>query len=133
MPVAMQMIKKLVMNLKQLQIVYGYMILNAPTEEARRFIELNLMTVNHCLEKLTALYYEMAGEAMPPNFTEVIEEVPIFINFVDAARYAFKVELHVIHLLNGLYMDVDECYRSSVQHCMVEHELNAMRLLYLIG
>lgn len=133
MPVAMQTIKKLIMNLRQLQITYGYLIQNAPTEEARRFMELNLMTVNHCLEKLTALYYEMTGESMPPNFTEVIEDVPIFVSFVDAARYAFRVELHVIHLMNGLYMDVDECYRQAVQNCLVEHQINAMRLLYLIG
>lgn len=133
MPMVNQTIRSLVMDLRTLQIVYGYMIQNAPTEEARRFVELNMMTVNHCLEKLEALYYEITGEMMPPNFTEVIEDVPIFVNFVDAARYAFRTELHVIHLMNGLHMDVEECYRHTVHHCMVEHELNAMRLLYLIG
>ncbi|PKM86001.1 MAG: hypothetical protein CVU87_13465 [Firmicutes bacterium HGW-Firmicutes-12] len=128
-----QTIKSLVMELKELVIVYGYMIQNAPTEEARRLVEMNLMTVRNCLEKLEALYYEITGEMLPPYYGEASEEVPVFVNFVDAARYAFKEETQVIRMMKDLHMGVDECYHSIIFGCIVEHQLNAMRMLYLIG
>lgn len=126
-------IKNLAMTLKELVVVYGYMIQNAPTEEARRMIEMNLMTVRNTLEKLEALYYEMSGEMLPPYYGEAAQEVPVFINFVDAARYAFKAETQVIRMLKDLYLGIEECYRDTIFSCIIEHQLNAMRLLYLIG
>lgn len=125
-------IRGLLIELMELEVVYGYMIQNAPTEEARRIVELNRMTVTKTMTKLTELYYEMNGEIMPP-LGEVIEEVPEFADFVAAGNYAFKEETQVIHLLKELHNAIEPCYHMVVFDRIVEHQLNAMRILYLIG
>lgn len=128
-----QTIKNLVMQLKELLVVYGYMIQNAPTEEARRIVEINLMTVRTCLEKPEELYYNMTGETLPPYYGEAAEAVPVFTNFVEAGRYAFRQETQVVRMFKDLYLSADSCYHDAIFNCMVEHQLNAMRMLYLIG
>ncbi|MCR4441288.1 MAG: hypothetical protein QHH10_03630 [Peptococcaceae bacterium] len=125
-------VKSLVMELTELEVVYGYMKQNAPTEDARRMVDMNLLTVKNTLSRLEDLYYEMEGSMMPP-YGEAAEVVPVFVNFIDAARYAFKEETQVIHLLKDMYLAASTCYRDPIFNCLVEHELNAMRLLYLIG
>lgn len=125
-------IKNIIMELMELEIVYGYMINNAPTEEARRMVQMNLRTVMHTKENLSEIYEDMTCQPLP-SMGEAAEEVPIFTNFVDAARYAFKEETQVIHMLKELYVMCDCCYHINTFSCIIEHQLNAMRLLYLIG
>ncbi len=120
-------------ELMELNIVYGYMIQNAPTEEARRMVEMNRMTVHHTMEQMKKLYMEMGGKAIPPLHEEALEEPHQFTNFLDAARYAFKEELQLINWFKELYLIADTCYRDTFFAAMVNHEINAMRLLYLIG
>jgi len=125
-------VKSLVMELAELVLVYGYMHQNAPTEDARRMVEMNLLAVKNTLARLEDLYFEMEGVKMPP-YGEAAEEVPVFTNFIDAARYAFKEETQVIRLLKDMYLAAVTCYRDPIFNCLIEHQLNAMRLLYLIG
>ncbi|MFZ5754068.1 MAG: hypothetical protein ACOY3J_07480 [Bacillota bacterium] len=120
-------------ELMELHHVYGYMIQNAPTEEARRMVEMNRMTVHHTMEKMKKLYMEMGGKAIPPLHEEALEEPRQFTNFVDAARYAFKEEAQLFNWLKELYLIADACYRDVFFDTMHDHALNAMRLLYLIG
>lgn len=124
-------IANIVNVLRELQVAYGYMMQNAPTEEARRIVAMNQLTVKNSLEKLGAVYLEAAGEAMGPE--EALVEVPIFGTFMEAARYAFMSELQVINMLKNLHMTIDMCYRMMLMGLLIDHQLNAMRLLYLIA
>lgn len=126
-----QTLKNLITELRQLQVVYGFMIQNAPTEEARRIVEMNLMTA--CLERLEGIFYEMTGEMLPPYYGEPLSEVPVFATFIEAARFAFLRETQVVRLLKDLHRMADECHHMTIFDCIVEHMLNAMRMLYLIG
>lgn len=123
--------KTLLADLRSLEVVYGYLVQNAPTEEARRLMTINLMTVRNSIDVLTGVYNEAAGE-MPP-MTEIVLDAPIFTTFVDAARYAFLAETSIIEKLKNLHMMANECYRMTVMGLIIAHQLNAMRLLYLIG
>jgi len=127
---ACPMLQKLLNVLRQLLIVYGYLVQNAPSEEARRQMELNLMTVRNSIERVTEIMHEMT-EFMTPT-GETLEEVPVFANFVDAARFAFVRETQVIAMANNLMMIMDECYDGSFQSLIVDHQLNAMRILYVL-
>lgn len=124
------LVKKLLGELMELEIVYGYMIQNAPTEEARRITEMNLRTVRMTKELLEEMYRAITGEMFTP-IGEAIEVVPVFATFMEAARYAFIEETQVIRGLKELYLTADECHRDHLFSQMVEHQLNAMRLLYL--
>ncbi len=123
-------VKYLLKELMELEVVYGYMLLNAPTEEARRMTELNLMTVRNTKDILTKMYNDLTGDSLP-LMGEILEEIPVFAEFMEAARYAFKEELQVIHLLKELYLATESCHHHSIFGCIVEHQSNAMRLLYL--
>lgn len=123
-------ISNLVSDLRELLVVYGYMMQNAPTEEARRIAELNRMTVENSLRELGALYMEVVGEALTP--AEAAAQVPMFTNFMDATRYAFMKETQVIRRVSELYVMADDCYRDRVHMMLTAHELNAMRDLYLM-
>ncbi len=123
-------VKYLLKELMELEVVYGYMLLNAPTEEARRMTELNLITVRNTKDILTKMYNDLTGNSLP-LLGEILEEVPVFADFMEAARYAFKEELQVIHLLKELYLATETCHHNSIFGCIVEHQSNAMRLLYL--
>ncbi len=116
--------------LKQLAIVYGYLIQNAPTEDSRRMMELNLMTVRNSLARLEDIMNEMS-EFMTPT-GETLEQIPSFTNFVEAARFAFTRETQVIAMANNLIMMIDDCYHNSLRGIIVDHQLNAMRILFVL-
>lgn len=116
--------------LQQLEITYGYLIQNALTEDSRRMMELNLMTVRNSLEKLEDLLHDMT-ETMTPT-GETLERVPVFVNFVDAARFAFTRETQAIAMANNLIMMTDECYHITLHSIIVEEQLNAMRILFVL-
>ncbi|MDD2212137.1 MAG: hypothetical protein PHS83_03735 [Clostridia bacterium] len=126
-----QALRNLMMELNELLIVYGYMIQNAPTEEARRLIELNRRTVMNTKEALVKMHKEMFGKDFT-DLEEAAEEVPVFTDFRAAARYAFIEETQVIQMLKNLYLRTDSCNHNSHFNCLIEHEINAMRLLYLL-
>ena len=124
------LVKKVLGELMELELVYGYMLQNAPTEEARRVVEMNLRTVRMTKEVLQALYCALTGEMYTP-LGEAMEEVPVFATFMEAARYAFIEETQVIRGLKELYLMAETCHRDQLFSQMVEHQLNAMRLLFL--
>lgn len=124
-------IHQLVMELNELLVVYGYMIQNAPTEEARRLVELNRKTVMNTKESLFKLHRDLLGEDLT-DLGEAMEEVPVFPDFRTAAQYAFIEETQVIQILKNLYLAIESCHHNTVFGFLVEHELNAMRLLYLL-
>lgn len=132
----MHIIKNLLMEayieLMQVSVAYRYMVQNAPTEEARRLVEMNLMTAQSTLEKVDILYSEIVGEKIP-NTGQYAENIPIFADFMQAARYAFMKETHLIAKVKELYLSVDSCYKDALFGVLVEHQLNAMRLLYLMS
>lgn len=123
------MIQKLISMLRQLEITYGYLIQNAPTEDTRRSMELNLLTVRNSLERLHNILNDM--ELMTPT-GETLEQVPAFANFVDAARFAFARETQAIAIANNLLMIVDHCYYSTMHSIIVDQQLNAMRILFVL-
>lgn len=127
---ACHMIQKLMGVLRQLEVAYGYLIMNAPTEETRRMMEMNLMTVRHSMEKLHEMMNEMMEHMTPTG--ETLEETPVFVNFVDAARYAFIKETQAIAMANNLIMIMDKCYHDDLQSIIVAHQLNAMRILFIL-
>ncbi len=126
------LLKTTISELMEVQVVYGYMIQNAPTEEARRIIEQNRKTVMNTLKIAEDLYEESTGDMVPP-MNEFMEEIPIFADFVAAARYAFIEETQLIRLVKQLYLMADSCTRDTLFSILIEHILNAMRLLYLIA
>jgi tetrahydromethanopterin S-methyltransferase subunit B len=123
--------QRLMMVLRQLEIAYGYLIQNAPTEESRRLMELNLMTVRNTMERLNDMMNDMT-EFMTPT-GDVLEETPVFTNFVDAARYAFIKETQAIAQLNNLITMMDDCYHNALRSIIVNHQLNAMRILFILS
>lgn len=123
-------IYRLMNVLQQLEITYGYLIQNAPTEDSRRMMELNLMTVRNSLERLEELLHEMTDTLTPTG--ETLERVPVFVNFADAARFAFTRETQAIALANNLLMMVDDCYYSIIHSIIVDEQLNAMRILFVL-
>ena len=127
---ACHMIQKLMGVLRQLEVAYGYLIQNAPTEEARRMMELNLITVRHSMEKLHGMMNEMMEHMTPTG--ETLEETPVFVNFVDAARYAFVKETQAIAMANNLIMVTHDCYHATLHGIIVDHQLNAMRILFIL-
>jgi len=127
---ACHMLQRLMEVLKQLEVAYGYLIANAPTEEARRLMELNLMTVRHSMETHHEMMNEMMEQMTPTG--ETLETTPIFTNFAEAARYAFLKETQAIAMLNNLTMLMDECYHANIHMMIVDHELNAMRILFVL-
>lgn len=128
---ACHMLQKLMEVLRQLEVAYGYLIQNAPTEEARRLMELNLMTVHHTMEKIHEMMNEMMEHMTPTG--ETLAETPVFVNFVDAARFAFLKETQVIAMANNLVMMMDECYHHTLHMIIVDHQLNAMRILFVLS
>jgi|GEM_PF-1203526 len=124
------MVKTMLNELKELTIVYGYMLQNAPTEESRRIVELNLQTVRMTKETLMDIYRVLSGETYAP-IADPILELPVFTTFMEAARYAFFKETQLIRRVKDLYLMTDHCYRDQLFNIIVEHQLNAMRLLYL--
>jgi hypothetical protein len=124
-------LRKLMMELNELLIVYGYMIQNAPTEEARRLSELNRRTVNATKEALGKMFESTFGENLAA-MSEVAEEVPVFADFRAAAQYAFIEESQVIQMLKNLHMAADQCNHEAIFGQLIEHIVNAMRLLYLL-
>lgn len=127
---ACPMMHRLMEVLRQLEIAYGYLIANAPTEETRRLMELNLMTVRHSMETHHEMMNEMMEQMTPTG--ESLEATPVFANFVDAARYAFLKETQAIAMLNNLVMLMDECYHDNLRMMIVDHQLNAMRILFVL-
>lgn len=123
--------RNIIADLRALEVVYGYLIQNAPTEEARRLMSINLMTVRHSIEVLTGIYHQEAGE-MPP-MTEIVLDVPVFTTFIDALRYAFLAETSVIEKLKNLHMMAPECHHMAIMGLIIAHQLNAMRILYLLA
>ncbi|MDD2402109.1 MAG: hypothetical protein PHI90_07110 [Clostridia bacterium] len=124
-------IKSIIMELNELLVVYGYMIQNAPTEEARRMSELNKKTVITTKIFLETMYCKIFGEAIP-DLGEAAKDVPVFADFRAAAQYACKEETEVISRLKNLYLKTESCYHDTIFSCLVEHQLNAMRMLYLL-
>lgn len=118
-------------ELRGLEVVYGYLIQNAATEQARRLMELNRMTVRNTMVRLEMLLHEMP-EGMTP-VGENIEDIPEFTNFVDAARYAVIEETQVIAMLNNLTMMMEECYFRTLSGLIVAHQLNIDRLLFVLS
>jgi hypothetical protein len=116
-------------DLMRLRVTYNYMLINAPTEESRRLVDMNLMTVKHTMEELEHLYMAIVPDTMLPMHTPM--DIPVFVDFMDAARFAFMTETHLIKKANDLHGIIEECYHHSVFHMIVAHQLNAMRLLYL--
>ncbi len=116
-------------DLMKLRVAYTYMVQNAPNEEARRIVEMNLMTVNMTMEAVDALYRTIAGDVMPP--CNSLMDVPVFVDFMEAARYAFLTETQLIQRANDLHGMVEACHHMAVFRIIVAHQLNAMRLLYL--
>jgi len=128
---ACHMMHKLHGVLMQLEIAYGYLVMNAPTEETRRMMEMNLMTVRNTMEKLHDMMNEMMEHMTPTG--ETLEETPVFVNFVDAARYAFMKETQAIAMVSNLIMLTDVCYHPTLHGIVVDHELNAMRILFVLS
>lgn len=124
-------LRNLMMELNELLIVYGYMIQNAPTEEARRLSELNRKTVLSTKELLGKMYESTFSENLAA-MSEVAEEVPVFPNFRAAAQYAFIEESQVIQMLKNIHMAADNCNHEAIFGQLIEHIVNAMRLLYLL-
>ena len=116
-------------DLMKLKLTYSYMRQNAPTEEARRIVDLNLQTVKDSLDAIEGLHRIVADNATLP--TETAMDVPIFATFMEAARYAFTIETQVISRANSLHNTIEDCHKHKVMTMLVEHQLNAMRLLYL--
>jgi len=116
-------------DLLRLRTAYAYMVQNAPTEESRRLIDMNLNTVKYTLEQLEHLHTMLAPQQMLPTQTPL--DVPIFTNFMDAARYAFMTETQLIRKARELHSVIEVCHRLTVFNIIVDHQLNAMRLLYL--
>jgi hypothetical protein len=124
-------IHQLIMELNELVVVYGYMIQNAPTEEARRLIELNRKTVMNTRTGLLKLHKDLLGEELT-DLGEAMEEVPVFPDFRNAAQYAFIEESQIVQMLKNLYLAIESCHHNTVFNYLIEHEVNAMRLLYLL-
>ena len=59
-------VRHLIMELNELLIVYGYMIQNAPTEEARRLSELNRRTVKATKELFGNMFNDTFNKISPP-------------------------------------------------------------------
>lgn len=126
------LLKTTISELMEVQVVYGYMLQNAPTEEARRIVETNRKTVANSLKIAEELYEDVTGDKVPP-LNEYMEDIPVFPDFVAAARYAFMEECQLIRLVKQLYLMSDSCTRDTIFSILIEHQLNAMRLLYLIA
>jgi hypothetical protein len=124
-------INTLMDEMKKLEVVYGYLIQNAATEQARRQMELNRMTVRNTLVKLEMLLDEIP-EGMMPVGNQIVD-IPEFTNFIDAARYAIMEETQVIALLNNLTMMMDECHFRTLSGLIVAHQLNIDRLLLVLS
>lgn len=124
-------LRNLMMELNELLIVYGYMIQNAPTEEARRLIELNRKAVMNTKDALGKMHKDTFGEDLS-TLAEIAEEVPAFPDFRTAARYALLEETQVIQMLKNHYLATETCHHNTIFNCLVEHQVNAMRLLYLL-
>ena len=116
-------------DLMRLRMTYNYMMQNAPSEEARRLVDMNLHTVNHTMEELERIHMAVAPHEMLPSHTPT--DVPIFTDFMEAARYAFMTETHLIQKARDLHSIIDECHHMVVFNMIVDHQLNVMRLLYL--
>ena len=116
-------------ELMETKVVYSYMLQNAPTEEARRLVEMNFNTTRNTIEALETLYKTIAGDIIPP--CQYAKNVPVFTDFMEAARYAFMTETQLIRKTKDLYCMIDPCYQCAIFGVIVEHQLNAMRLLYL--
>ncbi|HHY06421.1 MAG TPA: hypothetical protein GX532_05525 [Clostridia bacterium] len=126
-----QALRNLMMELNELLVVYGYMIQNAPTEEARRLVELNRRTVMNTKAALEKMHKDIFGKDLT-DLEEAVEEVPVFTDFRTAARYAIIEETQVIHLLKNLYLRTDSCNHNDHFNSLIEHQINAIRLLYLL-
>lgn len=127
---ACHMLQRLISILRQLVVTYGYLVQNALTEDSRRQMELNLMTTRNSLERLEDVLNEMSETLTPTG--ETLEQVPVFVNFVDAARFAFIRETQAIAIANNLIMVTDDCYHDTLRSIIVEHQLNAMRILFVL-
>lgn len=124
-------IHSIMAELKGLEVVYGFLIQNAATEQARRQMELNRMTVRNSLVRLGMLLNEMP-EGMTPVGDQIVD-IPEFTNFIDAARYAIMQETQVIAMLNNLTMMMDECYFRTLASLIVAHQLNIDRILLVLS
>ncbi|HHZ16860.1 MAG TPA: hypothetical protein PLJ33_01315 [Peptococcaceae bacterium] len=124
-------VRHLIMELNELLIVYGYMIQNAPTEEARRLSELNRRTVKATKELFGNMFNDTFNENLAA-MSEVAEEVPVFAEFRAAAQYAFIEESQIIQMLKNIYLNADKCHHDTIFGQLIEHIVNAMRLLYLL-
>lgn len=124
-------VRHLIMELNELLIVYGYMIQNAPTEEARRLSELNRRTVKATKELFGNMFNDTFNENLAA-MSEVAEEVPVFAEFRAAAQYAFIEESQIIQMLKNIYLNADKCHHDMIFGQLIEHIVNAMRLLYLL-
>lgn len=124
-------VRHLIMELNELLIVYGYMIQNAPTEEARRLSELNRRTIKATKELFGNMFNDTFNENLAA-MSEVAEEVPVFAEFRAAAQYAFIEESQIIQMLKNIYLNADKCHHDTIFGQLIEHIVNAMRLLYLL-
>jgi hypothetical protein len=124
-------LRNLMMELNELLIVYGYMVQNAPTEEARRLVELNRKTVMNTKDALGKMHKDTFGEDLS-MLAEIAEEVPVFPDFRTATRYALLEETQVIQMLKNHYLATETCHHNTIFNSLVEHQVNAMRLLYLL-
>lgn len=124
-------VRHLIMELNELLIVYGYMIQNAPTEEARRLSELNRRTVKATKELFGNMFNDTFNENLAA-MSEVAEEVPVFAEFRAAAQYAFIEESQIIQMLKNIYLNADKCHHDTIFGQLIEHIVNAMRVLYLL-
>ena len=120
-------------ELMELNMVYDCLVKNASTEEARRMMEMNRMTVHHTKKKMDQLYLEMCEEEIPPQYLEALEKPCQLIDFASAIPNAFKEELQLINWFKELYLIAPTCYRDAFFAAMVDHGNNAMRLLCLSG
>lgn len=126
-----QILKDLIFRLRKLLIIYDDLVFHAPTEEIKKIVFANRNTVLSSSEVISKIYKNTFGKNIE-NLEQEKENIRESPDFFVAARSAFHEEIMIIEMLKNLYLQTDTFDKNANFSCLIEHQINAINLLYLL-